>query len=255
MRNLAGSTTAHVDAYAEDELKEAGIHIFRGKPSRGEVPASVIGEQGRFRFERAWYYWVAHGPVSIELARKMYDDPRGRYDVRVAGHCGCPEPVKPWTEIVEGDECVTEYHIDSQDGLNLFAEIVLGTRPRPPTQDEQKAARNIARANRSGEIIYEDDLIEEDYLVAAHEVSAIRGELSQLRRRLEDMGKGPDKGMGPHSHALSASHGLSLIIYGLYELEDANNHRSFPARAERTKKRWQDLYANPTKYVLREKRD
>jgi hypothetical protein len=256
MRNLAGATTAHADAYIEDELAEACIASKRISPSQGEVKAALVGESGAFTFHRAWYYWVVTGPVPVELAWKLYNDPRGRHDVRVAGHCGCPEPVEPWIRKREAGDVVDEYHIDSQDGLNLFAELVLGTRPLPPTDEEKEAGVEVARQNTTGgRIIYEDDLGEADYLEAAQEIHDIRDELSTLRHRLDAIAKGADAGMGPHSHALSASHGLSLIIYGLYELEDGSNERSFPARAERTKKLWEDIYKNPTNYVLREKRD
>jgi hypothetical protein len=152
MRNLAGTTTAHANAYIEDELNEARIAFTRGTPSQGEVATSIHATatskrgvlSGTFKFERAWSYWVVNGPVSVELAWELYNDTRGRHDVRVAGHCGCPEPVAPWTSVVGGIDSVTEYHIDSQEGLNLFAEKVLGTRPLPPTEKERKTAKECS---------------------------------------------------------------------------------------------------------------
>jgi hypothetical protein len=264
MRNLVGETTGHADAYIEDELNEARIPHFRDKVSVGEVKASRKGtargakkppfDKFEYKFERSWYYWVVKGPVPIELAWELYNDPRGRYDVRVVGHCNCPEP-ECYTEVVDGIDCVTMYHIDSQDGLNLFAEKVLGTRPPFPTEGEQKAALEVARANTTGTVIYEDGVTEEEYLAAAQEISRIRTGLSDLRHRLEDIAKGPDKGMGPHSIALSSAHGLSLVIMSLYDLEDESHTRSFPNCAKRIKKLWADVYTNPTNYVLREKRD
>lgn len=256
MKNLAGASTLHADAHIEDELKEACIPIFKGDPAKGEVTASLVGEHGRFRFERVWSYWVVNGPVSVELAWELYNDPRGRYDVRVAGHCGCPEPVDPWTTVVDGIDSVTEYHIDSQDGLNLFAEKVLGTRPLPPTKEEKEGALEIARANNSGTVIYEDGLTEEDMLAAEREVHEIRRGLTDLRHRLNRLSEGADRGTIPTdsvAHTVACS--LTTAVVTLYELENPSDDRSFAARAKRIKGLWQDLYANPTRYVLREKRD
>lgn len=256
MRNLAGSTTAHTDAYIEDELAEANIPAFRSKASKGEVPASLRGEHGPYRFERVWYYWVVHGPVPVELAWEMYEDPRGRYDVRIAGHCGCPEPVDPWIRKRKAGDVVDEYHIDSQDGLNLFAEKVLGTRPLPPTEEEKEAALKIARANRAGTVIYEDGLTEADMLAAQKEVQDIRRGISDLRSRLNDLSRGADRGTVPTdsiAHTVACS--LTTAVAALYELENPSAARSFAARAKWLKDQRLDLYKNPTKYVLKEKRD
>lgn len=249
MRNLAGETTAHANAYIEDELTEACIPLvggFSSKPSDGEVKASIRGGCHPFRFERAWYYWVVTGPVSIEIAREMYEDPRGRADVRVAGHCGCPAPEAPWTETIDGVECVTEYHIDSQEGLNLFAEKVLGTRPLPPTEEEQEAAKQIARENTAGIVIYEDSAIEDRYIAADQEVREIRNAISGLRHRLEDL----ERDIGGRT-AGDVAGSLTTALMALYELENPDDARSFVRRAEGVRKMWDDLYANPTKYVLR----
>jgi len=244
MINLAGQSTRHADAYIEDELKEACIPIFQGAISPGEVPASLIGEHGRFRFERAWYYWVVNGPVPLDVAQAMYEDPRGRNDVRVDGNCGCPEP----------KDRVMLYHIDSQDGLNLFAEKVLGTRPLPPTQEEKEAALDIARGDsgaRVRTVVYEDSPTEEDYLEAAREVHDIRNGLSKLRGRLYDLSRGLDKGLvSTDSVAHTVACSLTTALVTLYQLEDSSDDRSFQARAQRTKERWEDIYRNPTAYTL-----
>lgn len=253
MRNLAGATTAHADAYIEDELTEACVPFYKGYTADGEVQATLIGEHKRFRFERAWYYWVVSGPVPIPLAKELYEDPRGRHDVRVDGHCGCPEPEKPWTEIVDGVECVTTYHIDSQDGLNLFAEKVLGTRPLPPTEEEKEAAKAISRTNTGGWVIYEDGKTEEDYEAATEEVHAIRRELTDLRHRLTRLSEGADHNLIPTdsiAHAVGCS--LTTAVVTLYQLENQHDECSFPMRAARVRKLWDDLYQNPDKYVLRE---
>ena len=125
MRNLAGDSEC--DVFVEHELKRARIPIERvDLPRNSEVPYRIIGRLGGITFQRAWTYWVAKGPVSIETARRLYDDPVGRTDIRVDGHCGCPEPVLPWTEVIDGHEFVTTYHIDSEVGLRIFADAVRG---------------------------------------------------------------------------------------------------------------------------------
>ena len=145
--NMAGVTNC--DMWLEKELYEAQIPIRSGydnwrlregtKPNNGilvikdlndyiykygsnsEVPYHIIGNlgNGKFIFKRAWYYWIIKGNVPLKIAKKMYADPIGKIDVRVAGHCGCPPPEKMCYKI-DGKKYVTSYHIDSQEGLNLF---------------------------------------------------------------------------------------------------------------------------------------
>lgn len=152
MKNLAGD--ANCDVEIRKELKAAGIQeVQHDAPLKREVPQSVTGKLGDFTFERAWYYWVVSGAVPLAVAEKMYATPVGKKDVRVAGHCGCPPPnewafpsdeaVAKYLEAkglqsinygdlakacnrgdVEGDRFVTTYHIDSQEGLNLFVKTL-----------------------------------------------------------------------------------------------------------------------------------
>jgi len=138
------------------ELESAGISII---PLSGpqqkftEVPYAMIGALGsqkmvneylkmtrlldsesidslcenlEFVFVRRWSYWSVTGYVPLDTAVKMYRDPIGKRDVRVAGHCGCPPP-EEWIlpKLVAGQEVVTNYHIDSQEGLNLFVRSVV----------------------------------------------------------------------------------------------------------------------------------
>lgn len=125
MKNLAGNREC--DVYIEHELKRARIAIERVElPERSEVPYRMIGRLGPIEFRRYWAYWVANGPVPIEIAHRLYADPVGRTDIRVDGHCGCPEPEPPWTEIIDGAEYVMTYHIDSEIGLRVFADAVRG---------------------------------------------------------------------------------------------------------------------------------
>jgi hypothetical protein len=105
---------------------------------------------------------VVNGEVPLNLAQKLYQNPIGRKDVRVSGHCGCPPP-EEWCEpsmtVQEHiktnlgykeemtwkeklifwqkheaefkEECkkykqyIYCYHIDSQEGLNLFVQTLI----------------------------------------------------------------------------------------------------------------------------------
>lgn len=124
MKNLAGNE--HCDSYIAEELRRARIpsEPFDGRP--GEVPTKLQGRIGPIVFRRFWTYWVARGPVPIETARALYDDPVGKTDIRVAGHCECPPPAAPWVETIDGQEFITNYHIDTEVGLRLFADAILG---------------------------------------------------------------------------------------------------------------------------------
>ena len=119
MINLAGVYSC--DEFIRGELAQAKIDIITVPidTRQYEVPFTLKGELGPFKFYRAWYYWVVNGPMPLAMANRIYDDPNGRLDVRVAGHCGCPPP-NEW----EDQGFVNSYHIDSQEGLNLFADCV-----------------------------------------------------------------------------------------------------------------------------------
>lgn len=170
MKNLAGVDDC--DRYIRDELTRARIPIVDGQKSTGEVPYTLTGKLGDIVFRRAWYYWVADGPVPLALALELYADPVGKTDVRVDGHCGCPPPEHPWVarydsagkrialdvgeteraqfrglisgghltqeqfdahrwvdsdaerDAVSARAVVETYHIDTEVGLRLFADVV-----------------------------------------------------------------------------------------------------------------------------------
>lgn len=151
MINLARDKNC--DTIIREELSLAGIKII-SKKSDGEVPYTIAGKLGNFTFYRYWYYWVVWGDVPLEVAIEMYyGSAVGRRDVRCAGHCGCPPP-NDWalpkrgplkkvvkelgiTDTTYGNlsklcdegtidlpRFVDNYHIDSQEGLNLFVETI-----------------------------------------------------------------------------------------------------------------------------------
>lgn len=117
MKNLAG--VHECDEDIRKELAEAGIRVVVTKKVNTEVPYSVVGQLSYFTFRRAWYYWVVEGDVPLEVANEMYATEVGKKDVRVAGHCGCPPPAE-WAT----NGYVGSYHIDSQEGLKLFADTI-----------------------------------------------------------------------------------------------------------------------------------
>lgn len=155
MINLAGNKKC--DRFIKEELTLAGIPIIEAV-AKGEVPYTVEGILGSFKFSRAWYYWVVYGPVPLDIAEKLYADPIGRKDVRVAGNCTCPPPHEwafPSVEevakqikalgieslncgelaklcndgTINGTRYINTYHIDSLLGLKLFADTVKALAP------------------------------------------------------------------------------------------------------------------------------
>ena len=112
MINLAG--VEDCNKFILSELIEAEISISRlSRPSNQEVSWRIYGRMGDFKFTRAWRYWVARGPMPIEIAREIYIEHKS--DVRHSGHCACPHP----DEWAHGG-FIGQYHIDTQVGLNYF---------------------------------------------------------------------------------------------------------------------------------------
>lgn len=156
MKNLAGVATCDEDI--RRELARSYIDAVDVEEGNTEVPYSVIGKLGDMTLRRAWYYWAVKCRVPLEIAKALYADPVGRTDIRVAGHCGCPTPEESaeWfapdgAQLIkrssdcnpnlvetleragyrvvddpasEGEPFVTSYHIDSEVGLRVFADMV-----------------------------------------------------------------------------------------------------------------------------------
>ena len=153
MKNLAG--VAECDDYIRQELTEAGIQVicmpamrdkhpevkatlfgllgansflkeWAGYPDNSHIKRSikfdVLDDVASFRFSRNWYYWCAYGYVPMPVAIELYEHPVGHASIRVEGHCGCPDPREYMARrpLVAGQRCVTAYHIDTQEALNLF---------------------------------------------------------------------------------------------------------------------------------------
>lgn len=143
MRNLAGDTEA--PKIVREEMTIAGIEpkkhfLFSDK---GEVPADVGGVAYGCYFTRLWYYWEVKCDMPIHLAKEMYYEGGniGRYDIRVAGHCGCPPP-EHWEE--RGS--ISTYHIDSQEGLTLFVEYAKAAQKYQAEKSNRFVPYDLVRA-------------------------------------------------------------------------------------------------------------
>ncbi len=110
---------SEVTAVCKTELELAGIAVTDWPGIvKGEVPTKVVGTQSGWLLQRRWYYWSAEGP-GIPPAIAMNLHAVHGTTVRVEGHCGCPSPIE-WRK----GFAIGSYHIDNQDGLNAFAEML-----------------------------------------------------------------------------------------------------------------------------------
>jgi hypothetical protein len=134
--NLAGKSC---DAECEAELTAAGIKVEKMPECvrdrwNGEVKTIVLGTLYGWSFTRAWYYWITKGPgLPLEYAVPLYRT-YGQ-EVRVNGHCGCPNP------FYQGGTAVDSYHIDTPEGLWALAwtikQAVKDAREKWPEEYEQ----------------------------------------------------------------------------------------------------------------------
>jgi hypothetical protein len=121
MGNLARNRRC--DTFIREELRLAGVTIVEnGADGTGEVPARVTGKFDHLAFKRAWYYWGVKGAVPADVAFKLWHDPIGRH-CRVAGTAGGDDPTR-YVVTRHGERVVCDYHIDTQDGLNLFVRLM-----------------------------------------------------------------------------------------------------------------------------------
>ena len=124
---------SEVDAIVRAELEQAGATDsnclnLNFRSLAGEVPTKYIGFAHGWKFQRAWYYYVASGPGIPPNQAEEFHQKWGT-QVRVEGHCGCPSPI----EYCHGF-AVGSYHIDTQEGLNAFVKLLaeIDTRKRKP---------------------------------------------------------------------------------------------------------------------------
>lgn len=152
-----GSVDPLVDSTIELELLAAGIYTIKlaGPQFKyTEVPYSMVGvlthddedfrefqdyaarhgdeklvntlhEHMEFVFVRCWRYWSVRGYVPLTVAKEIYANPVGKKSVRAGCHASGPEPETQVKRMyVAGLDVVTNYHIDDQEGLKLFADTV-----------------------------------------------------------------------------------------------------------------------------------
>ncbi len=132
------------DAILTAELNAAGIQTMQQAEGKGpefmaemmrrnsgEVKTSIMGVLNGWKFERAWYYWMASGPgIELEAADRLHEA-HGK-TVRVAGHGGCPSP-REWFKGL----AVGHYHVDDSDGLKALADTIKAlTEPPAEVCDE-----------------------------------------------------------------------------------------------------------------------
>lgn len=107
-----------VNGKIKEELESADMKYFQIGNPKGEVPTNVIGYSHHWRFDRAWYYWVAKGPgIPPDIAEEFHQ--KWGQQVRVEGHCGCPSPKEYCNGFAVGS-----YHIDTLEGLKAFNELL-----------------------------------------------------------------------------------------------------------------------------------
>lgn len=128
MKNLAGNKEC--DIFIENELKEAGIPIMEVRRSEDyEVPQTLNGKLGHWKFVRYWRYWVASAPDGLGLPKEIAEElnskslihrdepePRKARDViRIGGHCAGLDVTHQTTDY---------YHVDTQEGLNELSRVI-----------------------------------------------------------------------------------------------------------------------------------
>jgi len=100
MKNLAGVEDA--DKTIKEELYFAGIEAVPAE-AKGEVPYTIEGRVGNWKFRRAWRYWVATTEIlkdglPLEAAMELHNMKQPLHAgnlgsvIRSGGHCGCPSP-------------------------------------------------------------------------------------------------------------------------------------------------------------------
>lgn len=116
MINLAKKKYVLVDPVIIDELELAGVACIRTKLNQGEVSCTITGKLGRFSFTRLWNYWIARGSnAPLYFSEEFYYDSEiGKRDIWINGSNN-EEPPKG---------VICEWHIKTQEGLNLFAKTI-----------------------------------------------------------------------------------------------------------------------------------
>lgn len=134
MKNLAHDEEC--DRLIRQELDRCGIPIIPAEKARSDVPYKIRGKLGGFEFDRYWYYWSVEGMVPLEVAKKLYDDPVGKTDIRCNGHCGCPLPEQGLTWIADGKVIVKTSELAQYEHFESKGYIPKGTKDQYIFSDE-----------------------------------------------------------------------------------------------------------------------
>lgn len=131
MMNLAGITDA--DRQIGYELGHSGIPVVEASPTevrRSRVPFTLAGRLGSFYFLRYRDYWSVTGNLPLGIAEKLYDDPIGRTDVRVAGNRSCLSPAECAVRLMDdGSYVLGSRWGNTAEGFSSFGEYVLRSEP------------------------------------------------------------------------------------------------------------------------------
>ncbi len=123
------------DEAVKEELRAAGIPCL-SLPGHlnTEVKTSYIGILNGFLFYRGWRYWICDGYVSLDHAKKIYDQ-MGVYSVRAGGHAANPNPEHMATFVARdrrvkqyAEELVARRHLDYMAALKIADEQI---KPEP----------------------------------------------------------------------------------------------------------------------------
>lgn len=142
-----------IDDKVKQELEYASIPIIKliGGYNTGEVKTHYIGYLNGFVFQRAWTYWIVQGLMPMSFAKKIYNDHK-ELNIRAGGHCGNVPPEemeydlnynkrlneffkiynvedairysKDLKSIDIDPKYVNCYHIDTIEGLRIFADFI-----------------------------------------------------------------------------------------------------------------------------------
>lgn len=159
MERLARGKRSNIESVIRAELQQAGIPVFCSEETPvDELGVRLRGKIGAFVFQRDWAFWKVRGDLPLAIAQKIHRHPIGREMILFLGPGSghdpedrvvykrdgrrlLPRPKQPISERLMamlsvgdphefvdnpsvGEPFVTEFQIDHQPGLNLFAQIL-----------------------------------------------------------------------------------------------------------------------------------
>jgi len=135
MKNLAG--VKECDKDIREELYLAGIEAVP-LDGTGEVPYTIAGRIGKWKFSRAWRYWIVstenrEDGLLLENAMRLHYKPNPTDEdqilgtvIRCGGHAGCPSPIEYGAQPVYTDELYEELR-----ALGKYEEVEIGGKMYP----------------------------------------------------------------------------------------------------------------------------